>query len=375
MNQRERWVETLTFGAPDRIPLKPGWPRESTRERWHKEGLPEDAAYPAYLYDTIGIERDPPTQPRANPGVDFRMIPQFEEKIIGHEDDHYIVQDWKGNICEISDQYDTSYLKHAKDFVTRKWISCPVENRGDWEEMKERYSVDSPGRFPDDFEERCAKLRKRDYFVMISYPGPFWQLREWCGFEGLCMMMVDSPDLVKEMAEFWNTFIGEVLDRIFDHFTPDAVRFQEDMAYKQKPMIGPEMVRRYCQPCWTGWAEKARNAGVPIIGIDSDGYVGELIPLWLESGLNYCDPLEVAAGCDINQFRREFGHEIAFAGGVDKRCIASGGETIRSELDRIEPVVRDGGYVPGCDHGVPSDVSWDSFVEYTRLLARMTGWL
>ena len=41
----------------------------------------------------------------------------------------------------------------------------------------------------------------------------------------------------------------------------------------------------------------------------------------------------------------------------------------------VEPVLRDGGFIPGCDHGVPSDISWPNFCEYTRLLAELTGWL
>ena len=66
---------------------------------------------------------------------------------------------------------------------------------------------------------------------------------------------------------------------------------------------------------------------------------------------------------------------MAYTGGVDKRAIARGGQAIRAELARLEPVVRGGGYIPGCDHGVPPDISWPNYVEYTRLLARMTGWL
>ena len=51
------------------------------------------------------------------------------------------------------------------------------------------------------------------------------------------------------------------------------------------------------------------------------------------------------------------------------------GQVIREELNRIEPVLKDGGYIPGCDHGVPSDISWPNFLDYARLLAQMTGWL
>jgi hypothetical protein len=44
-------------------------------------------------------------------------------------------------------------------------------------------------------------------------------------------------------------------------------------------------------------------------------------------------------------------------------------------MARLRPVIEDGGYIPGCDHGVPHDVSWPDFVNYTRLLAEATGWL
>jgi uroporphyrinogen decarboxylase len=108
--------------------------------------------------------------------------------------------------------------------------------------------------------------------------------------------------------------------------------------------------------------------------MDSDGFIGELIPIWIESGINVCDPIEVAAHNDINDFRRRFGRRMAYRQGIDKRAIAKGGRTMRDELKRIEPVVKAGGYIPGCDHGVPPDISWQNFVDYSRLLARMTGW-
>ncbi len=109
--------------------------------------------------------------------------------------------------------------------------------------------------------------------------------------------------------------------------------------------------------------------------MDSDGKIHELIPIWIESGINTCNPMEVAAGNDLAALRAEHGRRMAFRGGVDKRAIAAGGDVIVRELDRLAPVVRDGGYIPGCDHGVPSDISWPDFVRYSRMLAELTGWL
>ena len=45
-----------------------------------------------------------------------------------------------------------------------------------------------------------------------------------------------------------------------------------------------------------------------------------------------------------------------------------------AEFKRVEPVIKDGGYIPGCDHGIPSDVSWENYLEFVRLLAEVTGW-
>jgi len=374
MNPRQRYIETLTFGTPDRVPFQPGVPRESTLARWRAEGLPPDADWKDYLLEQLGIEPEP-TRPQVGLDVDFRLIPQFEEEVLEHKNGHYVCRDWKGNVCEISDKFDVTYLRFAKDFVTRRWIKCPVENRGDWEQMKTRYDVTSPGRFPEDFAGLCDRIRDRDYVLGIGVSGPFWQLREWCGFEGLCIMMIDQPDLVAEMAEFWKDFVSAMFERILCAATPDVIHISEDMAYKAKAMISPAMTREFCRPSWRAWCKLAANAGVPIMDMDSDGFIGELIPIWIESGINVCDPIEVAAHNDINEFRRDFGRKMAYRQGVDKRAMAKGGDVIRRELKRIEPVVRDGGYIPGCDHGVPSDISWPDFVDHSRLLAQMTGWL
>ena len=109
--------------------------------------------------------------------------------------------------------------------------------------------------------------------------------------------------------------------------------------------------------------------------MDSDGYVADLVPIWMEAGINACDPIEVAAGNDLAKLRATFGRRMAYRGGIDKRAIAEGGAAIEAEMRRVSPIIRDGGYIPSCDHGVPSNVSWPDFVHYTKLLARETGWL
>ncbi len=382
MTEQERFRQTLLFGKPDKVTLqpggpRPGGPRESTLAAWRGQGLPEGVNWSDYLMQCLEIPlRESPPVP-FNLGVSFRMMPAFEEKVLEHRDGHYIVQDWMGAITEISDQYDLTYLSEPKDFVTRRWHSSPVQSRRDWEEkIKWRYDPCHAGRFPPDFEERCLAQRNRKHVLRLDIKGPFWQLREWCGLEKLCVLMVKDPEFVQEMIQAWTDFVSQVLGAILARAQADYVQVAEGMAFKMHSMISPAMTRRFLLPTWEKWIQAIRASGCPLVCMHCDGYMAELLPIWIEAGFNCCYPVEVAAGNDIVAYRRRYGTQIAFIGGIDKRALAAGGETMRSEVMRVvPPLLEMGGFIPACDHAVPPDISWPNFVEYTRLLARLTGWL
>ncbi len=375
MTQRERFRETLLFGEPDKVPFQPGGPRESTLAMWHKQGLPQGVNYYDFLLKVLGIEKEK-ENPRVNLGVSFKMIPTFEEKVLEHKNGHYIVQDWMGAITEISDEYDYTYIRSAKDFVTRRWLKFPVQNDKDWQEMKKRFSPKTAERYPKDFEARCQVLESQDYPIILNINGPFWQLREWCGMENLCMLMLDDPNWIQKMVSFWANFVSEVMAPIQEKVKIDCIVIAEDMAYKTRSMISPKMVRQVLLPVYQRWVPEIKKGGCPVISLDSDGYIGELIPIWIEAGINCCEPMEVAAGNDIVEYRRIYGKNMAYRGGIDKRAIAKGGKVMKGEVERVvPPLLRDGGFIPSCDHGVPPDISWSNFVEYSRLLGKLTGWL
>lgn len=375
LTERERYRKALLFGNPDRFPFEPGWPRESTLKVWHQQGLPPDANWREVLWQELAIPGEP-SRSAPELGVSFTMIPIFEEKVLEHTAGHIIIQDWMGAITEISDEYDFSYIRSARDFVTRKWHAFPVKTRQDWiEKIQWRYTS-SPERFPADFEARCQRVNQGDGVRTLSLSGPFWQLREWCGFESLCLFFIEQPDFVQEMIEFWENFVLKTLEPILSRVELDNVIFSEDMAYKLHSMISPRMVRRFLLPTYQKWVAAIKKSGCPLISIDSDGYIAELIPLWIEAGLNCCTPIEVAAGNNIVEFRERFGHQMAYLGGIDKRALAVGGDSMQAEVLRVvPPLLKEGGFIPSVDHGVPPDISWQNFIEYGRLLAQLSGWI
>ncbi|MCL2058926.1 MAG: hypothetical protein FWH01_07685 [Oscillospiraceae bacterium] len=374
MNNRERYLNTLLYKPVDRRPLEPGHPRLSTLRRWRTEGLPEGADYFKHIMGLLRIDMEYPEA--VDHHVNARMLPIFEEKVLSHENGHYIVQDWMGAITEISDDYDYTYIRNAIDFVTRKWHKFPVETKEDWQEMKKRYDPLDPSRMPQSADNLATVMNGRDYISRFSVNGPFWQLREWMGFENLCVAFIEQPGFVSEMIDFWCDFVLRLFDTAASKIPVDCFFISEDMAFKAHSMISPQMTREFLLPVYKKWVAAAARRGVPLIDMDSDGFIEGLIPVWIEAGINVCNPIEVAAHNDIALFKEKFGDSIAYRGGVDKRAIAAGGLAMESEVRRVtSPFTRSGGLIPGCDHGVPHDISFGNFVAYTKLLAQLTGWL
>jgi uroporphyrinogen decarboxylase len=124
-------------------------------------------------------------------------------------------------------------------------------------------------------------------------------------------------------------------------------------------------------PCYKKLTGVLLDHGVRTMIVDSDGDNWKLIPLFMEGGVTGLGPMEVAAGMDVARLRDAF-PRLQMLGGIDKRRLAGGREAIDEELAaRVPQVLRIGGYVPCCDHGVPPDVSWDNFRYYRGRLTEM----
>jgi uroporphyrinogen-III decarboxylase len=66
--------------------------------------------------------------------------------------------------------------------------------------------------------------------------------------------------------------------------------------------------------------------------------------------------------------RETFGRDLRMMGGMDKSILAKAPEDIDQEVARLTPLIREGGYIPLCDHHVPPDVSLANFQHYLKAL-------
>jgi uroporphyrinogen decarboxylase len=97
------------------------------------------------------------------------------------------------------------------------------------------------------------------------------------------------------------------------------------------------------------------------------GGVAPLVPDLIDAGLDCLQPLEVKAGMDLVELKREYGRDLAFMGGIDARAMAHADPAvIEQEMHaKIPPAMEDGGYIYHSDHSVPDNVS---FQRYERVI-------
>ena len=182
------------------------------------------------------------------------------------------------------------------------------------------------------------------------------------------MLFYDDPAFVEEMMDATADFIIAMLGQILDITDIDCYGFWEDMAYKTGPLLGPAQARKYMLPRYKRVVDFVRSRGVEWVCLDSDGDITELIPVWLDAGINILYPFEFQAGMDVLAVRREYGRDLRMWGGINKRALATGPAAIDAELERVRPLVEEGGYIPGLDHSMPPDVSFANYQYYMEHL-------
>ncbi len=150
----------------------------------------------------------------------------------------------------------------------------------------------------------------------------------------------------------------------------DIAIFWEDMSGKQGSMISPATFKEFMTPRYKELIGFLKARGVELFSVDSDGYVGELIPLFMDAGLNLLYPFEQQAGNDLIEYRKRF-PELRMTGGVDKNILFKGRKAIDKELEKIPFLISQGGYIPYMDHLIPPNGSWENFKYYREKLNKI----
>ena len=181
----------------------------------------------------------------------------------------------------------------------------------------------------------------------------------------------DEPELIHDCMGTWLALADRVCAEHQKRLTFDELYIAEDICYNCGPLISPDMVREYFFPYYRQLIANIRSRQMDrdrhlYIQIDTDGKAESVIDLYLEIGMDYMSPFEVASGSDVVAIRKRY-PDLLMRGGFDKRILATSLEAIDAEVDRIMPFMKaHGGFIPSCDHGVPEEVPFANYVHFRK---------
>jgi uroporphyrinogen decarboxylase len=366
MNQRKRFDATMHYQPRDRTPIMDYSFWNETLPIWHGQGLPphvnrknSDAFFgmDAGLDTIIG-----------STGATAGLCPVFDEIVLEDRDEEQVFQQ-KDGVRVLRRKFMASIPQHLGHLLV---------DRASWKEYyKPRLDPTTPARYPANWAERVETWRdpNRDYVIALPGGSLYGSLRDWMGMENISLAVYDDPAWFEEMVTTVADCILGTLTRLLatgGHF--DACSIWEDMAYNRGPLLSPKHFKQYLVPHYRRITDLVRRHGVDVIWVDCDGKIDQLLPLWLDAGVNCMFPIEVGTwGADPVKYRQQYGKDLLLMGGFDKHILAKSKREIEREVHRLTPLVEEGGYIGFCDHRVPPDVPLENYLFYLETIRRVWG--
>jgi uroporphyrinogen decarboxylase len=358
MNHRERYLAAALGLPADRPPFYLSWgPWWTTWKRWEHEGKPPEISdHRSFM--------DPDVPPQILP-VDTGPCPELT-RLVSQDADFTVHYDSWGIL-----RRDTRHAESMSEF-----ISFPIHSRADWEEFKQKHlDPHDPRRLQGNWRALGREWMEKGYPIQLGeYPdaGVFGPYRWLIGDEEGLVALRTMPDLGHEIMDHITTLYLTVWEQVVKEVRVDVIHLWEDMCYVAGPLISPKMWEEFLGPNYRRIRAFADAHGIPVISVDTDGQPERITPPMIRAGVTLLFPLDVAAGCDVNDWQARF-PELAFSGGIDKRELAKDFAAIDRELERIRPAVARGKYIPELDHLIPDDVSWENYQYFAAQLKKLVG--
>ena len=363
LRKLERMNRTLRHQEPDRVPISDFFWGGFMR-RWRQElGLPPDAN-PYYHYDLDWIVTVPNMDPWIRP---FATLKETAEEVV---------------------------VKTGFGAIMHKHFEFPMPEMRGWEtdtfEALERAVFDDPRdrrRFfeggdnqiagvGDGFERNSppwldtVKSLRTDFPVYGSMMEASECLIRLIGQENTLLWMGAEPErmgaVINRIGEFYLEMAKAEMDA--GQGWLDGFVIWGDVAYKRCTFMSPVYWREYFKPWVARMAAHAHAAGLPVI-YHGCGNVKGIFQDYVDMKIDAYNPLEVKAGMDVVQLRRQYGHGIGFCGNSDMQVWETGDRAaIRREVLRKLNAARGGGYIFQSDHSVSSAVSGHTYDDIVKLV-------
>ena len=337
MTSKERVLRALNHQIPDRVPFMYRDVPEVRRRLKKDLNLKTDDELFEYLE------------------IDFRWV---EPKYIGPK-----LELENGNRRDIWG-VEWKYTKFSDNAGYWNEVDHPLKDAQTLEEL-EKYNWPQLDWFDfSNLEKDCDKYQ--NYAIMtapgVASPGILQTpIQPLIGIERSLLEAYINPDflqrLIKEILEFQIPFIDKMLQSANGKI--DFFRLGDDFGTQSGLLMDVGMWEQFFQPSFIKMYIIAKKYKAHCYQ-HSCGSVRDLIPAFIDTGVEVLDPIQVKASRMIPaELKSEFGHKLCFSGGVDEQELLPKGtpEEVRAGVKNLlDDIAGGGGFFIGPTHNFQDDI-------------------
>jgi len=185
---------------------------------------------------------------------------------------------------------------------------------------------------------------------------------ELVGFEDMCYMIVDDPQLATDVFERIGSIIRRHYELAAAHDSVGACISNDDWGFKTQPMLSPDNMREYVFPQHRRIVEAIHAAGKPAIlhscGNQETLYDGIIDDLRYDGKHSYEDAIQ-----PVEEAYEQYGERIAILGGIDLDyvCRSTPQEVYDRSRAMLERTSSRGAYALGTGNSVPEYVPFENY--------------
>lgn len=321
MNARQRFLETMNYGSPDRVPLFREGMRSEVIQSWKSQGLrSEKELSRRFHYD----QRE-------------ELAPDL-------------------------------YPKSQFIFKSRSSVELDMFRNG--------LDPEDPKRLPKRWKTKVRQWRKRDHALMLRVHEGFFLtmgVEGWNTFSNVIELLADYPEFISEIMQIQAEFCAQITERILQEVEVDAVIFGEPISGSHGPLISPETYEELILSSYEPIFDVVKRYHVETIILRTYANSKALLPAVLKTPINCLWASESNMDyMDYPALREEFGKELRLIGGIDTDALMQGQGAIQHEMERkVTPLLQQGGYIPLADARIREYVPFENYVYYRELLEGM----
>lgn len=256
---------------------------------------------------------------------------------------------------------DTTRIEGQKR-EQRNWTDEQKGPISSWEDF-EKYPWPDPAKFTAYNLEWLSKNLPDDMCILSGCHSIFEQVTWLTGYEKLCYLIYDAPDLIDAMFNKIGSIFNEAAKLIAQFHRVSIMFGGDDMGFKTGPMVPPEVLINSSFPWHKKNAQVAHDAGkLYVLHACGD------LRLLMDSLINYVridgrhsfeDVIE-----PVTEAKEKYGSQIAVLGGIDVDflCQANEGQIrrrVRETLDICQP---GGGYCLGSGNSVTNYIPLNNYL-------------